>query len=90
MVEKVTKRLWLGGLPAAGLDNLKGRAREETAAYLEKCTDDEVAELRADLEAERAELKTRLQTVQSSAATSETAQRQEIVVGALEAFDDRK
>jgi hypothetical protein len=90
MFEKEAKPSWLGGLPAAGLENLKGRAREETAAYLEKCNDDEMIALRADLETELAEIETRLATVQSTAAMSVTAQRQEIVLGALQAFVDRK
>jgi hypothetical protein len=90
MAENEATTRWLDGLPAAGLENLKGRATEETAAFLEKCDDDEVAGLRADLETELAEIVTRLATVQSTAAASATAQRQEIVLGALQAFEDRK
>jgi hypothetical protein len=90
MAENEATTRWLGGLPAAGTENLKGRAREETAAYLEKCNEDEVVALRADLETELAEIEPKLVTAQSTAAASATALRHEIVLGALQAFEDRK
>ena len=89
MVEKQTRPRWLGGLPAAGLENLKERAREETAAYLEKCTEGEVEALRADLESELAQIETPL-SAPSAAAMDDTMQRQQIVLGSLQAFEKRR
>jgi hypothetical protein len=88
MVEKQTRPRWLGGLPAAGLENLRARAREETAAYLEKCTEGEVEALRADLESELAQIETPL-SAPSAAAMDDTMQRQQIVLGSLQAFEKR-
>jgi hypothetical protein len=92
MSEKVTATRWLDGL-TAGLENpgeLEELAREETAVLLSRCGDDEAAALRADLDAENAEITRRLAMVQSTASVSAVMRRLEIVRGALRAFEARR
>ena len=54
---------------------------------LSRCGDDEAAALRADLDAENAEITRRLAMVQSTASVSAVMRRLEIVRGALRAFE---
>jgi hypothetical protein len=90
MLTKTTR--WLEGL-AAGIEkpgDLKARAKEKTALHLSRCSDDEASDLRAMLGVENADLSRQLAVVQAPSSMTVLMRRQEIVRGALQAFDGRK
>ena len=82
---------WLEGL-TAGVENpggLKARAKEETAIHLSRCSEDEAGALRTKLEVENRHLSRQLAVVQAPSSMTVLMRRQEIVRGALQAFEEK-
>ena len=82
---------WLEGL-TAGKENpgdLKARAKENTALHLSRCGEDEASALRTKLEVENRDLSRQLAVVQAPSSMAVLMRRQEIVRGALQAFEEK-
>lgn len=80
---------WLGWLTAS-LENpgdLKAHAKEETLWHLSRCSAEDAADLHAALDAENAELSHELARNQAPSGIARLMRRQEIVQGALQAFE---
>jgi hypothetical protein len=89
MLAKTTR--WLEGL-TAGMEKpgeLKARAKEKTGLHLLRCSDDEASALRAKLEVENRDLSRQLAVVQAPSSMTVLMRRQEIVRGALQAFEEK-
>jgi hypothetical protein len=89
MLTKITR--WLEGL-TAGMENpgdLKALAKEQTALHLSRCSEDEANALRANLGVENRDLSRQLAVVQAPSSMTVLMRRQEIVRGALQAFEKK-
>jgi hypothetical protein len=87
MLTKTTR--WLEGL-AVGIEkpgDLKALAKEKTALHLSQCSEDEASALRANLLVENRDLSRQLAVVQAPSSMAVLMRRQEIVRGALQAFE---
>jgi hypothetical protein len=88
MLTKIAR--WLEGL-TAGIEkpgDLKARAKEKTALHLSRCGVDEANDLRAMLVVENRDLSRQLAVVQAPSSMAVLMRRQEIVRGALQAFEN--
>jgi hypothetical protein len=93
MSNQAKSRQWLEGLIVEferKISDLKRRAAEETAQHLLTCSEDEASALRGVLEEENDELVRQLPFHRPSAAIGAIIHRQEIVLGALQAFEKPK
>ena len=82
---------WLEGL-TAGIEkpgDLKMLAKEKTALHLSQCSEDEASALRANLLVENRDLSRQLAVVQAPSSITVLMRRQEIVRGALQAFEKK-
>jgi hypothetical protein len=89
MLAKTTR--WLEGL-TAGMEkpgDLKARAKAKTALHLSRCSEDEASALRTKLEVENRDLSRQLAVVQAPSSMTVLMRRQEIVRGALQAFEGK-
>ena len=82
---------WLEGL-TAGMEkpgDLKKLAQEKTALHLSQCSEEEASALRANLLVENRDLSRQLAVVQAPSSMTVLMRRQEIVRGALQAFEKK-
>jgi hypothetical protein len=87
MLTKTTR--WLEGL-AVGIEkpgDLKALAKEKTALHLSRCGVDVANDLRVMLGLENADLSRQLAVVKAPSSMAVLMRRQEIVRGALQAFE---
>ncbi len=89
MREEAADTLWLAELAAglAGSRELAERAEEATASHLARCTDAQAAALKAVLTAESAEIAGMVAKHRGAGAMSAIIRLQQIVEGALRAFE---
>jgi uncharacterized protein (DUF305 family) len=89
MREEATDKLWLAELAARleGSGELAERAEEVTASHLARCSDAQAAALKAVLTVESAEITRMVAHHRGAGAMSAIIRLQQIVEGALRAFE---